>query len=128
MKNSYETTCLIKIIFSVFSHNVRSLSNKWDDFKQILNDFSTGNFKFSAICLQEIWSLNPVFKFALEGYSPCTRNLEHVILTVKLGRVTMRVLGGEGGGIAGGDETRLKEAGLVEGWVCSLTLGMNLRL
>ena len=56
--------------FSVFSHNVRSLSNKWDDFKQILNDFLTGNFKFSAICLQEIWSLNPVFKFALEGYSP----------------------------------------------------------
>ena len=42
--------------FSVFSHNVRSLSNKWDDFKQILNDFSTGNFKFSAICLQEIWA------------------------------------------------------------------------
>ena len=38
--------------FSVFSHNDRSLSNKWDDFLQMVNDFS--DFKFSALCLQEI--------------------------------------------------------------------------
>ena len=46
------------------------MSNNWDDFKQILNDFCLEDFNFSVICLQEIWSLNPAFNFTLEGYSP----------------------------------------------------------
>ena len=77
--------------FSVFSHNVRSLSNKWDDFLQMVNDFS--DFKFSAMCLQEIWSLNPALNFTLKGYSP---------LYSKLRAREGEIRGGSGGGVGGG--------------------------
>ena len=76
-KDFLENNKCYKNKFSVFSHNVRSLSNKWDDFKQILNDFCLEDFNFSVICLQEIWSLNPAFNFTLQRGTPLfTVNLD----------------------------------------------------
>ena len=50
--------------FSVYSHNIRSLSGKYDELKVFLAGLQ--NFPFSIIALQEVWSVNRDFK--LEGY------------------------------------------------------------
>lgn len=57
-----------KMCFSVLSNNIRSLNNKWDDFTEMIDNFKAKDFNFSAICLQEIWNVNPSFKTSLEGY------------------------------------------------------------
>ena len=49
--------------FSVYSHNIRSLSGKFDELKVFLAGLE---FPFSIIALQEVWSINRDFK--LEGY------------------------------------------------------------
>ena len=59
-----------KYIFSTISQNIRSLSNKWNDFTQLIDDFARKGFSFTTICLQEIWSINPAFDPSLQGYSP----------------------------------------------------------
>ena len=50
--------------FSVLSHNIRSLSGKFDELKIFLAGLQ--NFPFSIIALQEVWSVNRDFR--LEGY------------------------------------------------------------
>ena len=50
--------------FSILSHNIRSLSGKFDDLKVFLSGLQ--NFPFSIIALQEVWSVNREFK--LDGY------------------------------------------------------------
>ena len=50
--------------FSVLSHNIRSLSGKFDELKVFLAGLQ--NFPFSIIALQEVWSVNRNFK--IEGY------------------------------------------------------------
>ena len=50
--------------FSVLSHNIRSLSGKFDELRVFLSGLQ--NFPFSIIALQEVWSVNREFK--LEGY------------------------------------------------------------
>ena len=41
--------------FSIFSHNIRSLSGKFDGLKVLLTELG---FPFSIIALQEVWSVN----------------------------------------------------------------------
>ena len=54
--------------FSIYSNNIRSLPNKWNDFIQIVEDFKNKKFKFSVYCFQEIWCIPPAFKPVLPGY------------------------------------------------------------
>ena len=54
---------------SFLSLNVQSLSNKWLDFKDFIEQLHTEMFEFSVIGIQEIWSL-PVFQTNLSGYKP----------------------------------------------------------
>ena len=61
--------------FSVYSNNIRSLPNKWNDFLQNIEDFSLKDFKFSVICLQEIWNIPPTFTPVLPGYKPIVYNI-----------------------------------------------------
>ena len=49
--------------FSIFSHNIRSLSGKFDGLKVLLTELG---FPFSIIALQEVWSVNREFR--LNGY------------------------------------------------------------
>ena len=41
--------------FSIYSHNIRSLSGKFDELKVLLAGLQ--NFPFSIIALQEVWSV-----------------------------------------------------------------------
>ena len=50
--------------FSIYSHNIRSLSGKFDELKVLLAGLQ--NFPFSIIALQEVWSVNREFR--LKGY------------------------------------------------------------
>ena len=50
--------------FSVYSHNIRSLSGKFDELKVHLAGLQ--NFPFSVIALQEVWSINREYR--LKGY------------------------------------------------------------
>ena len=40
--------------FSTFSLNVRSLPNKWCDFRDIVSNLNGNNFKFSVVAIQEV--------------------------------------------------------------------------
>ena len=51
--------------FSTYSHNIRSINGHWDDLLDILD--SAQPINFSVIALQEIWSVQKVFK--IPGYS-----------------------------------------------------------
>ena len=55
--------------FSIFSMNIRSLPNKFNEFKNYLSDLNNENFKFSVIGLQEIWSIPLNSNFSIPGYS-----------------------------------------------------------
>ena len=50
--------------FSIFSHNIRSLSGNFKDLRDLLYNMLPGNF--SVIALQEIWSINKMYD--LTGY------------------------------------------------------------
>ena len=50
--------------FSVFSQNIRSLANKFDDLQVYLT--RAGQFSFTVVALQEIWSVGR--DFDLPGY------------------------------------------------------------
>lgn len=54
--------------FSIFSLNIRSLPGKWHELQTFLSTSVSKCFKFSVICLQEIWSVPG--SFDLPGYSP----------------------------------------------------------
>ena len=56
--------------FSLYSHNVRSLVNKFDDFKILIDTLNHNKFKFSVIAVTEIWSIPPNNNFNIPGYSP----------------------------------------------------------
>ena len=49
--------------------NIRSLPNKFNEFKNYLSDLNNENFKFSVIGLQEIWSIPLNSNFSIPGYS-----------------------------------------------------------
>ena len=51
--------------FSTYSHNIRSINGHWDDLLDILD--SAQPINFSVIALQEIWSVQKVFR--IPGYS-----------------------------------------------------------
>ena len=70
MNNFIEENHFYKDKFSVYSNNIRSLPNKWNDFREHMNDFISENFKFSIVCLQEIWNIPPFFNPVLTGYKP----------------------------------------------------------
>ena len=53
-----------KSSFSVFSQNIRSLTNKFDDLQVYLS--RAGEFQFTVVALQEIWSVGR--DFDLPGY------------------------------------------------------------
>ena len=55
---------------STFSHNIRSLPGKWNEFSQHIQDINTDKFKFSVICLQEVWNVPEGVDYDLEGYKP----------------------------------------------------------
>ena len=40
--------------FTIYSNNIRSLPNKWNEFLQTIDEFRSKGFKFSVISLQEI--------------------------------------------------------------------------
>ena len=65
-----EENSFYKDKFSVYSNNIRSLPNKWNDFLEHINDFMSGNFKFSIVCLQEVWNIPQTFNPVLPGYKP----------------------------------------------------------
>ena len=57
--------------FSLLSLNVRSLNNKIIDLQDlVLTDTSHENFKFSCICLQEVWDINNINNLTIKGYHP----------------------------------------------------------
>lgn len=56
--------------FSVYSNNIRSLPNKWNEFSEHINDFTSRDFKFSVLCIQELWNIPPVLNPVLSGYRP----------------------------------------------------------
>ena len=56
--------------FSFYSHNVRSLVNKFDDFKLLIDSLNHKKFKFSVIAITELWSIPPNNNFNIPGYSP----------------------------------------------------------
>ena len=57
--------------FSVLSLNIRSLSNKFQEFKEFITDLSTNSFNFSAISLQETWIKNDKNNFLnMNDYHP----------------------------------------------------------
>ena len=56
--------------FTILSLNIRSLSNKWHEFKQFLTS-SFGEYRPNIICLQEIWNINSSYDdFSLTDYHP----------------------------------------------------------
>ena len=56
--------------FSTYSQNIRSLPGKWNEFSQQIQDINTNKFKFSVICLQEVWNVPEGVDYDLEGYKP----------------------------------------------------------
>ena len=60
--NSYNSCAILSI-------NIRSLANKWHEFKQFLTS-SFGNYKPSVICFQETWNISSFDDFSLEDYHP----------------------------------------------------------
>jgi hypothetical protein len=54
---------------SFMSFNIRSLPNKFNEFKDFLDDVNMDKFKFSIIGLQEIWSVPLNTNFSIPGYS-----------------------------------------------------------
>ena len=57
--------------FSLYSHNIRSLPNKWSEFtKNISSLGGDQDFGFSAVALQEIWNVPINSSFNLPGYHP----------------------------------------------------------
>ena len=61
--NQINDLCLVDN-FSVYSHNVRSLSGHFNDLLDII--YSMQPFKFSVLALQEIWSIGKVYE--IPGY------------------------------------------------------------
>ena len=55
--------------FTILSINIRSLANKWHEFKQFITS-SFGNYKPSVICFQEIWNISTFDNYSLEDYHP----------------------------------------------------------
>ena len=56
--------------FSTFSLNVRSLPNKWCDFRDIVSNLNGNNFKFSIVAIQEVWNVPLGMTYDLPGYKP----------------------------------------------------------
>lgn len=54
--------------FSLYSHNIRSLPNKWSDFSGFIQELNCDNFNFSVIGLQEIWNIPAGVAYTLPGY------------------------------------------------------------
>ena len=54
--------------FSIFSQNIRSLTGKWTDFVEQVGALNYGKFKYSVICLQEIWNKPNGILYNLPGY------------------------------------------------------------
>ena len=57
--------CNFKEGFSIYSHNIRSITGHWDDILDNLN--STQPFRFSVLAFQEIWSVQRAYE--IPGYS-----------------------------------------------------------
>ena len=56
--------------FSSFSYNIRSLPNKWNNFRDLIHNLNNNDSKFSVVALQEIWNVPPGVSFDLPGYRP----------------------------------------------------------
>ena len=65
MSDFYGKFCNYKDGFSIYSHNIRSITGHWDDILDNLN--STQPFRFSVLAFQEIWSVQRTYE--IPGYS-----------------------------------------------------------
>lgn len=56
--------------FSTYSHNVRSLTGKWNEFSELIISLNKDNFKFSIVAIQELWNVPPGTEYKIPGYKP----------------------------------------------------------
>ena len=66
-KNQFSQECHK---FSTLSYNVRSITGKWNEFKNLIRDINYNRFKFTVIAVQEIWNVPVGINYELEGYKP----------------------------------------------------------
>ena len=61
--------------FSILSSNIQSINAKFNELEMFVEDLRSINFKFSVICLQEMWKAdNDDFsQLFLDGYDCITR-------------------------------------------------------
>lgn len=74
---------------STFSCNVQSLPGKWSNFRDLIVDTISKDFKFSVIAIQELWNVPSGTSYSLPGY----KQLEYKIRDPSGRR------GGAGGGV-----------------------------
>ena len=55
--------------FSTLSLNVRSLSNKLNEFREFIEEINSDNFAFDIIGLQELWNIPELLNTDIPGYS-----------------------------------------------------------
>ena len=61
--------------FSILSLNVQSLRGKLSEFSELIDELNIGEFSFSVIGIQEIWTLPPHLSTDLPGYKPLISKL-----------------------------------------------------
>ena len=62
---------------SILSLNIQSLSAKFAEFSDLINDLTSTNSQPDIICLQEIWQLHDTSLFNLPNYHPIEINLRN---------------------------------------------------
>ena len=69
--NDFSNTvnCLQKQI-SFYSHNVRSLTGKFNEFTELIQSLNNNKFKFTVISITELWNVPSDIQYTLPGYSP----------------------------------------------------------
>ena len=59
---------LSKGTLTCLSLNIQSLPSKYNEFLDLINQFSSNNIHFDIIALQELWTINDPDIFAINGY------------------------------------------------------------
>ena len=50
-------------LFLTCSHNVRSLTVRWNEFSELIISLYKNNFKFSVVAIQELWNVPPCTEY-----------------------------------------------------------------
>ena len=62
---------------TIISINIQSITSKFSEFSQLINNLNAHNAAPDVICLQELWNFPPDAAFNLNGYHPLVFSLRH---------------------------------------------------